>query len=508
MTHLQCLQKIRSNIDPHINVETCIIESDGFKVLCVQTQKSPTTCATKRGMCLKRHIGPDGKPQNMPYLPREQATNLTSLNAGDFSNQTISNYDFSCFDPLNFERLRRRIKALKGDQILLSLTDEELSKALRLVESQEDGTLKPKIAGLLLLGKEECLREFLPHHAVHFQVFSNNGDLKVNDTFYSSILHIMDEIEQRFGARNEEKEVIIGLTRIPVPDYSSDGFREAFNNTLLHRDYSTTSSIYIQWHEEHMLISSPGSLPDGVTIKNILTHEPKPRNLLLAEAFKRIGIVEQSGRGVDKIFLGQARYGRPLPDYSNSDLHTVRVIIYGGEASLNFTSFLYKKANEGVEFSINELLILNELYIHRRIILETAQSLIQSNKSFTLRILEKLVETGLIEGDKEGDHRVYFMSGSAYKAMGLSDGYVRTTKETESLIIQIKSYLHSNGTITKSTVLDLLKIGDSTAKRLLKTMVESGDLDQVGKAGRHVHYVLSQTQEGKGPLSAPLKTKH
>ena len=34
---------------------------------------------------------------------------------------------------------------------------------------------------------------------------------------------------------------------------------------------------------------------------------------------KRIGIVERSGRGVDKIYRGLLRFGRPVPDYSRSN---------------------------------------------------------------------------------------------------------------------------------------------------------------------------------------------
>ncbi|MEW5919846.1 MAG: ATP-binding protein [Bacillota bacterium] len=42
-------------------------------------------------------------------------------------------------------------------------------------------------------------------------------------------------------------------------------------------------------------------------------------NPRLAEAFKRVGFIEQTGRGVDKIYMGQLHYGRPIPDYSRSD---------------------------------------------------------------------------------------------------------------------------------------------------------------------------------------------
>ena len=75
-------------------------------------------------------------------------------------------------------------------------------------------------------------------------------------------------------------------------------------------------------------MTNPGGFPEGITADNILVHEPKPRNPRLAEAFKRIGLVEQTGRGVDKIFMGQLRYGRPAPDYSRSDARRRRLMVH------------------------------------------------------------------------------------------------------------------------------------------------------------------------------------
>lgn len=57
---------------------------------------------------------------------------------------------FDDLDPLEFERIRQTIAALKGDKTLLELADDELAKALRLVESRE-GRLVPNVGGLLLL---------------------------------------------------------------------------------------------------------------------------------------------------------------------------------------------------------------------------------------------------------------------------------------------------------------------------------------------------------------------
>nr|WP_317202600.1 hypothetical protein [Janthinobacterium sp.] len=38
---------------------------------------------------------------------------------------------------------------------------------------------------------------------------------------------------------------------------------------------------------------------------------------------KRIGVVERSGRGVDTIYRGMLRFGRPEPDYRRTDANNV-----------------------------------------------------------------------------------------------------------------------------------------------------------------------------------------
>jgi ATP-dependent DNA helicase RecG len=164
----------------------------------------------------------------------------------DFSAQIIDNAAFDTLDPLEFERLRQTISRLHGDKSLLDLSNEEIAKALRLVETRER-KLVPNIAALLLLGREESLKKIIPTHAVHFQFIDAEENIKVNESFQCSLLKIFSEVELRFSARNEEKEIMVGLFRLPIPDYSLEGFREAFNNALLHRDYSRLDAVYVQW---------------------------------------------------------------------------------------------------------------------------------------------------------------------------------------------------------------------------------------------------------------------
>jgi ATP-dependent DNA helicase RecG len=249
-------------------------------------------------------------------------------------------------------------------------------------------------------------------------------------------------------------------------------------------------SIYIQWQHDHILITNPGGFPEGITAENILVHEPKPRNTRLAEAFKRIGITDQTGRGVDKIYMGQVRYGRPPPDYSRSDNNAVRIVIPGGESSLDFAAFIFEQERNGKIFSLDDLLIMNEVYYDRRIDAPTAGKLIQKGTAEGRRVLEHLHELGLVEGRGERGGRVYHLPASLYKRFHMKAEYVRAKGfeplQQEQMVIE---YVRKHGTIRRAEVADLCKISDDQAKRLLKSISEKHEEFKMVGVRRGAHYI-------------------
>jgi len=489
---LKLQSAIFNNTVPNINTRISLVPAENGIVLAIEVDQYPEPCATTEGKSLHRTIKADGQPQTVPFYPRDQRSRRVDLGLLDFSAQTMEDVSFGNLDPLEFERLRQMIVRLRGDRSLLDLSDEEVAKALRLVETVND-KLIPNVAGLLILGKEEIIRNVLPTHEVHFQVFDDQGNVRVNDVFRGPLLKVLEEIESRFKARNEEDEVSVGFFRVPIPDYSLEGFREAVNNAVLHRDYTRLGAVYVQWHHDQILMANPGGFPPGITIDNILVHEPKPRNLLLADAFKRIGLVEQTGKGVDKIFMGQLRYGRPPPDYGRSDPDGVRVVLLGGNASQQFAAFVYEQDREGHRLELDELMILNTLFFDRRINSETAGKLIQKGPIAARRVLEQLCENGLLVAKGETKGRVYHLSAELYRKLGNPDGYVRAhgidRVRQEGLVME---FLAAHDRITRKEVESLLGITRSQARRLLEKMSASGKVQAEGNAPRGTYYVRAK----------------
>ena len=261
---------------------------------------------------------------------------------------------------------------------------------------------------------------------------------------------------------------------------------------MLHRDYSRLGAVYIQWHPDHLLITNPGGFPEGITLGNILVHEPKPRNLRLAEAFKRIGLVEQTGRGVDRIFLGQLRFGRPAPDYSRTDSSGVRLVLRGGDPSLQFAAYVFEQDRAGRPLSLDELFILNQLFHDRHMDLESAARLIQKAPPDAQAVLDRLQQRRLLEAKSDKKGRLYHLSPQMDHLLGQPPGNLRVhgilAVRQEAMVLD---HVTAHGRIHRAQVMELCGISSPQAGRLLMRLCRGGKLERRGTPPRWTYYVLA-----------------
>ena len=476
-TRLQAL--IRSRTVPGIEVSVEVVATPEGEVLCLTVPRSLSVVATSDGVCLRRVMAGHG-PECVPYYPYQHAGQGSGLGAGDFSAQLCREAGWRAFDPLQFERARQLIAALRGDAALLELDDQEMAKALRVVETS-GGELVPNIAGLLLFGREAEIEKHLPTHEAAFQVLTGDADVRVNEFFRQPLLELAEVFLSRFDARAEEREVQVGLIRVPVPDYARNAFREALLNALFHRDYRRLGTTYVQWHPDRLEISSPGGFPEGVTPANLLVHEPMPRNPRLYGAAKRIGLVEQTGRGVDRVYLGQLRYGRPAPDYSRSDATGVRLTLRGGQESLEFAAFVFERERQMGPLTVDQMIILNRLFHERRLTSGQAETEIQRSRNDARAVLERLTEEGLVEARGEGRGRVYHLAARFYNAVGHPEAYVRVHGldpiRQEAAVLQ---FVQAHGRIKRENVIELCGLTARQASLLLSRLVQDRKLRQQG----------------------------
>jgi ATP-dependent DNA helicase RecG len=480
---------IANRTRPSLTPRVAVVPLQGKEVIAVEVPPQPVPVATTSGRYLRRALGGDGRPCCLPMFFHEMHARQADRGAEDYSALLIPDASWDDLDPLEFERFRRFIRESygRGDTSLVNLPDVELAKALGAVQANHEVSAV-RVLGLLLFGREEALRRLLPAHEVAFQVLAGQR-VEVNDFFRWPLLRVMEELLARFRARNREEELMVGLLRVGVPDYSPVAFREGVANALIHRDYTRLGAVHVQWHDDRIEISNPGGFPEGVRLDNLLVTPPRPRNLLLADAFKRAGVVERTARGIDTIFFEQLRNGRPAPGYDRSNESSVVLVLPGGKANLDFVRLVVEESQADRILSLDDLLILNHLWFERRFTTADAARLIQKPEAEARSRLQRLVETGLVESRGERKGRFWHLSATAYRRLGQKAAYIRQRGfeplQQEQMVLQ---YVEKHGRISRREAAELCKITGSQAYRLLDRLAEQGLIVREGERGRGVSY--------------------
>jgi ATP-dependent DNA helicase RecG len=452
------------------------------QVLLIEVLPSRTPVGTADGKHVRRAMGSKGAPECLPYHFHEMQSALSDRQIQDFSTVKVAGATWDDLDPIEFDRFRRAVRESRGrgDAALIELSDLEIAKALGAVEA--NGTVSSiRVLGLLLFGREAALRDYLPCHEVAFQALAGTA-VEANEFFRWPLLRAMEALMERFRARNREQEIHVGMLRVSVPEYPERALREAAANALVHRDYTRMGAVHIQWHEDRLEVSNPGGLPEGVTLNNLLVTPPRPRNLLLADAFKRAGLVERTARGIDTIFEEQLRNGRPAPIYERSTATDVVAVLPGGAANLDFVRCITEESQSGRDLKLDDLLVLNNLWHERRCATPDTAALIQKSETEARTVLNGLVERGFLEARGEGKGRSYHLSAAIYRRLGDKSGYIHQRGfeplQQEQMVVQ---YLEKHGRITRREIADLCKISPNQARTLISRLLKHKKLVQNGQ---------------------------
>lgn len=470
-----------------VNVES--VEVDGLKVARIRVPKAQGVVATQAGVYLRRRIKHDGTPECVPMLPHERISRASSFGLVDVSAQPVLGCTLADFDPLERERLRQAVQQYGGDRVLLELDDEALDGALGLTQRQPNGSRLPTLAGLLLMGREAALQQRIATHELAFQVLAQQA-VRFNEFRRFPLLKALDWLETNFRPYNPEQELQVGLFRVPVPMVDMAAFREAVANALIHRDYHRLGAVHVRLEDDALVISNPGGLVDGVTLANLLVTEPRPRNRTLAEAMKRIGVVERSGRGVDTIYRGMLKFGRPAPDYGRTDAQNVVLELPTVPADMAFRRMVVEiERQRNTELPIDSLIALGALRESKRLTAPALAATIQRDGARAKRTLEALTEAGLVEAHGNARSRSYTLSASVYSVVSDKAAYTRQVGfgpiQHEQMVL---SYIRQHGQIKRAEVMDLCRLTEGQAKELLRRLAVAQKIELRG-AGRGAVYV-------------------
>ncbi|WP_449288318.1 DNA glycosylase AlkZ-like family protein [Marinobacter salarius] len=465
---------------PSLAVRVEALELDGQPIARIQVPKSRQLVSTSDGLLQRRRLRMDGTPEAVPFYPHEFTQRQSSMGLVDPSAVILEEISTDQLDPLQRLRIRNAIEKYGGEQSLLALSDEELDGALGLVKTI-NGQSHPTVAGLLLLGSEALLRQHLPAYEVAFQVL-HGTEVRVNEFYRKPLLETFEQVELQFKPWVIEEELEVGLFRVPIPNYDRRAFREGFVNALVHRDFSRLGAVHVRLDDSGLNISSPGGFIEGVNLSNLLVAPPQSRNPLLADSIKRIGLAERTGRGIDRIYEGMLRYGRPEPDYTLSTASFVNLFMTNIAADREFLRMVVEQHDKLGSSHVEPLIALARLKDEGRLTTGEIAPALQKSEPQTRVILERLLEVGLIEAHGTGRGRSYTLSAGVYQQRGRKAAYVRQAGfdaiQQEQMVLK---FIQGHGKIKRADVMELCHLTKDQAAKLLARLASEGKIHKHGE---------------------------
>jgi len=290
--------------------------------------------------------------------------------------------------------------------------------------------------------------------------------------------------------------------QIQIEDFPHLAVREALSNAVLHRDYNLDGPVQVVHSPEAFEVTSPGPLVAGVTNSNILTHESKPRNAALAKAGRMLGMAEEVGAGVDRMYRELLSSGKDAP-VIDADIDRVRVTFIGRSRSARVPAYV-AQLPQGEREDVDTLLVLTALCEQRTVDAPTLAARLQKPPHSAQIVLERLAGTtvAMIEptrGTVRRAHPKYRLREEALQALGPAVAYHhrRSVDEFDRKAI---AHVQEYGRITNKTVRNIFTVDVQRARAILADLVRREVLVKTSEAerGPGVEY-------GPGPKFPPTR---
>ncbi len=222
--------------------------------------------------------------------------------------------DIGCLDDV---RLTNYIKDILHDPEVPQTPQEWQDRLLGLsFLTEAAGNICCTIAGLVLFGKNP--RRFLKQSGLRVMAFND-----VDKEYQAALDEIMDGpmvgrwdigngdkrlvdggIIERFMVAmkpfisQEAGEIDEGLRRVTQWFYPLEAVREAVINALAHRDWTRFVEIEVASYSDRFEVTSPGALPNSMTVEKMKAGQRSPRNTIIMEVLRDYGYVDYRGMGV------------------------------------------------------------------------------------------------------------------------------------------------------------------------------------------------------------------
>jgi ATP-dependent DNA helicase RecG len=307
----------------------------------------------------------------------------------------------------------------------------------------------------------------------------------------SPLLIAFTEALSVISARVNSTPVTTGQgQQLTLDDYPLAAIREALGNAMIHGDLRERRPVDIEHSPEMLTVTSPGPLVAGITPGNILTHGSRPRFRLIAATMRTLGLAEELGQGVDRMFREMVRSGRTIPIVRVLDGENSETIVEfpGGPANIRLAKFV-AELPEAERSDTDALLIAHLLCTRRSTTAKDVAAIIQREPTEAEAVLRRLAhgDAAMIEPTAGTASRAfpnYRFTSASLAALGPAVAYSRrNASETDRKVID---HVREYDTINNSTLQRLFDIDVYKARDLLRDLVGREVLVRVSAQTRGV----------------------
>ena len=453
--------------DKQIRIQTEVLYEGEKRVLIIHIPSRPIGRTLKFEDVPLMRVGEDLLP-----MSDEQLFKILQEQEPDFSAKICKGLTIDDIDEMAISKLKEAYAKKQNNSQFLSINTRQVLSDLELISNSGI-----TFAALILLGKREAIKKFLPQSGINLEYRNSLTQINFDNRFIfiEPYFLAIEKLWELINKRNGNVPVQQGPYIFDIPFFNKEVIREAINNAIAHRDYRITSEILIKQFPNAMHIINPGGFPIGVTLQNLLTVSSTPRNRLLADVMAKTGVVERSGQGIDKIYYQTVSEAKPEPDYSKSDNYQVELRLSSVVEDKSFALFIRQIQQERKvddKLSVQDVIVLNGI---RKGF---------NKKEFSLTVLKKLEKDGLIEKHGKTRGTYYVLSKDYYEYAGEKGKYSKTTDwDDNQMFFIILQHLKKYKTAKMTDFIDLFE-GRRTRKQVRYTvekLVQKKDLKRIGE---------------------------
>lgn len=217
------------------------------------------------------------------------------------------------------------------------------------------------------------------------KLFSGSVAKQIDDAI--QYIHLNNKVQITLGHNGK---------RIENHSYPVDAIREVIVNAFVHRDYTMSSDIKIEIFDDRLAVSSPGSLPDGLTVEDIKHGANAKRNPILINALDKMNYIENYGSGIRRIYSLYKGFMRQPELIATHNLFTV--VLYNMNYKLN-----------SMELNSNMVSIVQYLSDGKLASRQEIQDALDLQKSYTSELVSNLKKIGIIGSEGRGPATRYYL---------------------------------------------------------------------------------------------------